>query len=432
VIASRFQLLDEITSAGGCSHPVRLKGEFVNTATGEVNQRQLRVACKDRRSVICPACSHLYQADAWIMVSAGMVGGKGVPVSVLSHPRVFMTLTAPSFGPVHTKRADGTCRLRSSSPCRHGVSMRCGAKHNDESLLLGTPLCAECFDYRAAVLWNAQSARLWNRTIQQVCRRLALSEGIAPNDFHHHARLSYVKVAEFQRRGLVHFHAILRVDGPGDPYSPPSEFLTTAILIEVITDVVSQFGVPDIEQGVIRWGRQFHVTNASDLLNGDLRIASYIAKYAVKTSTDGLDLARRFHHRKEIRGLVAVPHHQRLALTTWDLNPEPSLGDFKLRLHAHSFGYRGQFITKSRYYSTRFQDLRSARSAYMSRPDAEDLVAGSFSYEGRGYDDPRAAEVAELLHAAAVEVKKVRRAARLLSRGISHGTSPGISHEVAT
>jgi uncharacterized Zn-finger protein len=424
--ASRFELLDEITSAGGCSHPVRLRGEFVNTVTGEVNQRQLRVACKDRRAVICSACSHLYQADAWIMVSAGLVGGKGVPASVLSHPRVFMTLTAPSFGPVHTKRADGSCHPKSSLPCRHSVSQKCPAKHHDESLLLGTPLCAECFDYRAAALWNAQSARLWNRTIQQVRRRLALSEGIAPYDFRHHARLSYLKVAEFQRRGLVHFHAILRVDGPGDPYSPPAEFLTVALLIDVITEVVSEFTVAGLDQGVIHWGRQFHIVNASDLTSGDLRIASYIAKYATKTSTDGLDLARRFKQRVEIRGSDAEPHHKRLALTTWDLDLEPKLRDLKLRQHAHAFGYRGQFITKSRFYSTRFQDLREARSVYMSKPEADDLVAGSFSYEGRGYDDPRAAEVAELLHAAAVEVKQVHLAARLLSRGISHG----ISHEV--
>ena len=425
---SRFELLNEITSAGGCSHPIRLKGEFVNTVTGEINQRQLRVACKDRRAVICSACSHLYQADAWIMVSAGLIGGKGVPESVLSHPRFFMTLTAPSFGPVHTRRADGSCRPRSTPPCPHGAEMRCIAKHSAESPLLGAPICAHCFDYRSAVLWNAQSARLWNRTVEQVRRRLAISQDIAPNNFRHHARLSYLKVAEFQRRGLVHFHAILRVDGPGNPYSPPSEFLTTSLLVDVITDVVAKFSITSVDHGEVAWGRQFRITDASNLLHDDLRIASYIAKYATKTSTDGLDLARRFHHRIEIRTLDAEPHHKKLALTTWDLALEPALHDLNPRLHAHSFGYRGQFITKSRYYSTRFQDLRGARSAYMTSPEADDLVAGTFIYEGRGYDDPRAAEVAELLHAAAVEVKQVHLAARLISRGISLD----VSHEVTT
>jgi hypothetical protein len=143
-----------------------------------------------------------------------------------------------------------------------------------------------------------------------------------------------------------------------------------------------------------------------------------------------LAMARRFHSRLEIRSHGVAPHHQRLALTTWDLALEPELRALKLRLHAHSFAYRGQFITKSRFYSTRFQDLRGARSAFMTKPGGDDVVAGTFTYEGRGYDDPRAAELAELLHAAAVEVKQVHLAARLFARGISHGTSHGTSHEV--
>ena len=40
-----------------------------------------------------------------------MRGGKGVPESVAERPLVFLTLTAPSFGPVHSRRvADGKVR----------------------------------------------------------------------------------------------------------------------------------------------------------------------------------------------------------------------------------------------------------------------------------------------------------------------------------
>ena len=86
---STVELVKEIKMAGGCTHPIRLNGEFVNSATGQVSQRQLLVACKDRRAVLCPACSYLYKADAWIVVSTGLVGGKGVPESVNTHPRLF-------------------------------------------------------------------------------------------------------------------------------------------------------------------------------------------------------------------------------------------------------------------------------------------------------------------------------------------------------
>jgi len=92
---STHELVKDINEAGGCSHPIRLRGEFVNVATGEVNERPLLVACKDRRAVLCPSCSYLYKADAWIVVSTGLIGGKGVPASISDHPRLFLTLTAP-------------------------------------------------------------------------------------------------------------------------------------------------------------------------------------------------------------------------------------------------------------------------------------------------------------------------------------------------
>jgi hypothetical protein len=34
--------------------------------------------------VICPSCSHLYKADAFILVGAGLMGGKGSTNSELS------------------------------------------------------------------------------------------------------------------------------------------------------------------------------------------------------------------------------------------------------------------------------------------------------------------------------------------------------------
>ena len=56
------------------------------------------VACKDRRAALCPACAHTYKGDAWQVVASGLRGGKGVPAEVGMRPRVFVTLTAPSFG----------------------------------------------------------------------------------------------------------------------------------------------------------------------------------------------------------------------------------------------------------------------------------------------------------------------------------------------
>ena len=34
-------------------------------------------------------------------------------------------------------------------------------------------------------------------------------------------RVSYARVAEYQRRRVVHFHAVIRLDGPGAPTTGP-------------------------------------------------------------------------------------------------------------------------------------------------------------------------------------------------------------------
>ena len=33
-------------------------------------------------------------------------------------------------------------------------------------------------------------------------------------EFREHGRVSFAKVAEYQKRGTVHFHAVIRIDGP--------------------------------------------------------------------------------------------------------------------------------------------------------------------------------------------------------------------------
>lgn len=401
---SSAELVKEVKEASGCVNPVRLRGEFVNTETGEVRERPVFVACKDRRDALCPSCSYLYKADAWILVSTGLVGGKGVPESVARHPRLFLTLTAPSFGPVHTRGDNGSCQPRRRPPCAHARATHCAGPHAEGDHLLGTPLCAECFDYRGAVLWNAESSGLWNRTIEQVRRRVTIALGLEEHGRTRPFQLSYLKVTEFQRRGLAHFHVVLRADGP-EPFSPPPPSLTTALLIRVIHEVAASFSLVRAH-GVIAWGRQLHVSDASALARDDLRIAAYLAKYATKTTDGSLDFARRFRSRGEIMALGASAHRRRLALTAWDLAREPGLGHLNLRAHAHTFGVRGQAITKSRHYSTRFFDLREARAAHQSATTSVVPVEGTFSYDGRGYDDPRASAIAGYLHQLAVEARR--------------------------
>jgi hypothetical protein len=109
---------EQVAATGYCAHPVRLRGrvEHADTETGEVRtvyatdrepEATLLKACGNRRASVCPSCSATYQADSFQLLAAGLRGGKGVPETVAAHPRLFVTFTAPSFGRVHSRKAQG-------------------------------------------------------------------------------------------------------------------------------------------------------------------------------------------------------------------------------------------------------------------------------------------------------------------------------------
>jgi hypothetical protein len=97
----------------------------------------------------------------------------------------------------------------------------------------------------------------------------------------------------------VHFHIVLRADGPEEPFNSPPSFLSTTLLTHVISSVVKEFSLATTH-GRVQWGQQHRVADASALDRDDLRIAAYVAKYATKTTDSSLDFARRFHSRDEI------------------------------------------------------------------------------------------------------------------------------------
>ena len=422
------QVLAEVAAAGYCTHPIQLRGLTVDTETGELTPSLLRVACKDRRMDVCAACSYLYKADAWILIAAGMLGGKGLSPEVESHPRVFATLTAPSFGAVHRVTASGTCHPGSRPPtCRHGVATTCRTTHVDDDPLVGAPLCVDCFEYDDAVLWNATASRLWHRTMVRLRQGVGATQRLSESQLHKVAKINYLKVAEFQRRGLVHFHAVIRADGPDGAESPPPEWLTAELLEHQVRRLGLAATLKGPEGRGFQWGTQLEVTDVTAGDDDGKRIANYLAKYAVKSTDSSATFARRFRRRDDIERMPARDHARQLALTAWDLGADPELEASGLRRHAHAFGFTGQLITKSQGFSTTFRSLKEARAAYMTAcNEGAPVVLGSFAYAGRGYTDPRGEAVAELLHTETVAMRqraKERRVAELEELGSSRSGS---------
>jgi replication initiator protein RepSA len=192
---------EQVAATGYCAHPVRLRGRVdqLDLATEErrtvyATDREpdatLLKACGNRRLSVCPPCSATYQADSFQLLAAGLRGGKGVPDTVAGHPRLFVTLTAPSFGKVHGRKAQGRlvypCHpYRQGQMCPHGRRAGCWHRHEEDDPRSGEPLCPRCYQAGAQVLWNALAGRLWSRTTIYVYRtplcQPLVRQVVAPN-----------------------------------------------------------------------------------------------------------------------------------------------------------------------------------------------------------------------------------------------------------
>jgi hypothetical protein len=348
---------------------------MIDTATGELAPLygQASAGCGNRREVVCPSCSATYKRDARQLVRAGLAGGKGIPETIAGHPCVFATLTAPSFGPVHSRRMRGKtvlpCRPRRDARarrCPHGRDISCPTRHVEADSRLGQPMCGDCYDYQAAVLFNACAADLWRRFTTYLPRRLAWLAGVTQTTLHGQLRIRFVKVAEYQARGVVHFHAVIRLDAPGEDYQPPPATYTADLLCDAIGMAAAAAAlVVDHEGQAVRLGfgaqtdtriiRHGHgLPGTGQALNG-VAVANYIAKYATKTlAAPGLP-SHRIRGEADIDRLRCSAHYRRLITTAWQLGT-------RFRAWAHMLGYGGHFLTKSRRYSVTFGQLRAART----------------------------------------------------------------------
>jgi hypothetical protein len=432
----------EHTAAGSCLHPVRLRGRIdaIDLATGELRtvydtdlepDGVLRTACGNRRESVCPPCSSVYKRDARQLVRAGLTGGKGIPESIAGHPCVFATLTAPSFGPVHSRRMRGRtvlpCRPRRDARqrrCPHGRDISCPRRHGEHDPLIGRALCADCYDYTAAVLFNNHAGELWRRFTTYLPRHLARQAGLTLKGFRDLARIRYVKVAEYQARGVVHFHAVIRLDTPGDQYRPPPGWLTADLLAAAVTASASAVAIvtgpaddtPLVPVLRLRFGPQ---TDVRPIRHGGAlsvqAVGNYIAKYASK-SLDAPGLPDRPVRTAVDINLLRCPrHYKHMMLAAWQLSPGSFAPPDRYGRWAHMLGYGGHFLTKSRRYSVTFGQLRRARADHQRvarHPEGETdpwgrpldehtvLIIKTFDYAGPGHE-PRTTGGAELALAAA-------------------------------
>jgi len=441
----------QVRSAGYCQRPVRLVGavEHVDPHSGEARivfdsagepDGVLLKACGTRRAARCPPCAAVYRADAYQFLKAGLAGGKGIPETVSGHPRLFVTFTAPSFGPVHSSRVRRgrvqRCQpARAETRCPHGRPRRCGLRHLPGDPALGVPICGDCYDYQRAVVWNALAPQLWRRTTIYLRRTLARLAGLSAAEADRRVRPAYVKVAEYQARGAVHLHAIIRLDGP-DHQTPPPGWASAELLAAALRQTAARVAVPCPLGGApIRWGEQLDLrpihTGTGEL--SERQVAGYLAKYATK-ATEGLGAAldRPIRSAAELERLALPEHVARLLRACWTLGGHPASVSLGLRRWAHMLGFGGHCTTKSRHYSTTMRALRAARRAFTARrhhgltvpldhhgrvlPPAGMVAVAEWRYAGRGYTTAADAWLAASM---AVDHQQARRLAREELAGVA-------------
>lgn len=400
-------------SVGYCAHPIQLAG------TDQYGREKIVWArCNNRRASVCPSCSDLYARDTWQLVHAGCAGGHhNMPVAVSTHPQVFVTLTAPSFGPVHA-RTGGVCRDHRRAGgfrrCPHGKSLWCNKNHDHRDKTAGQPLCADCYDYLGHVLFAWHLPELWRRftiTLRRTLAKKLKHQGVLPNL----VRVSFVKVVEMQARAIPHIHALVRLD-PTDPatvgdhkgygpatigggehrhdtghlWEPPITAAELAALIQqaahtIALEVPNPHPDNDAEAATVnvRFGTQIDTqpltaecaagqndSQDENAVAGWLsprRVAGYLAKYVTKSLQDLGISARRLSGEaiadldvtEHVRTILDTIDH--LAERARDLSIESLTG---IERWLHTLGYRGHITTKSRRYSTTLGELRARRATW--------------------------------------------------------------------
>ena len=259
-------------------------------------------------------------------------------------------------------------------------------------------------------------------------RVLARLMGVTQKRLRALVRVAYVKVAEYQQRGLVHLHVVVRLDRAmpayrADELRAPDARFTVELLEDAIRAAAAAVPVPvpsEVGGGYVTWGPQLDVQPI--LTGGALepgRCAGYLAKYATKaTEQAGGVLHPVTEHQI---GALPVREHVRTYLRHAFVL-DRRLDGRRLARMAHAFGYRGHCLTKSRRYSTTFKALAQARERYvhhelLSRStDAGQRALGSaseriasFRFVGLGH---LTAADALLAASAAARAREQRRAAR--------------------
>ena len=227
--------LGQVQQVRHCAHPVRLVGasDTIDPATGEV-ARLLHLGGRAGRRDLCALRE---PAGVGVPVLLARVQGRRVACADgrrrrrdEGRPRRRSPRIRWCSPPSPRRRSGRSMRRRSpAGPAARRCLPRSGDRrqlcpHGRPALVHGRPRprrrrwpgsrCApDCYDYAGHLVWQWWAPELWRRFTITLRRRLAPHLGLSETAARRLVRVQFAKVAEFQRRGVIHFHALIRLDG---------------------------------------------------------------------------------------------------------------------------------------------------------------------------------------------------------------------------
>lgn len=212
------------------------------------------VRCGSRLKKDCPSCASIYANDWSAILRSGVAN-----LDASQFQWVFFTLTAPSFGKVHRTIRGSRCP--------------CGEDHSDsDTRSNGAAIDPSTYDYKRAAEWNYCMGRLWDGTRSMLRNHI---QGI-----------EYAVVREWQARGNLHIHGMLRI--------PIHEALPLTTISRLVGSTSTAW------QGIdFSWGLQSDFQDFSPNETAIKRIV-YLSKslnYSLKDISEGPPSSARDHLR---------------------------------------------------------------------------------------------------------------------------------------
>ncbi|OHV45342.1 hypothetical protein BCD48_23180 [Pseudofrankia sp. BMG5.36] len=231
------------------------------------------------------------------------------------------------------------------------------------------------------MVWNAMLPALWKATRDRLESAVAAAVRLTVAGLRRLVRVSFVKVAEMQRRGLVHLHVVIRVDGrdssgdvvaaPGWAYGDLSADCLRVVVASVAVDAPDPAAVALLDSSgalpaaaspdgwAVRWGGQMDIRRIRLGSETDaVKVGNYLAKYLTKSVTDSGALDAPVRSPRQLARLGLRGHARRLVETCWRLGSDraftealdcaadrPAGRTAGLIRWSHSYGFGGEWPT---------------------------------------------------------------------------------------